>query len=84
MENTHNFFAPKTNLTGVGSIKDLSNELLNWKLSKALIVTDKNMIRLGWVEQVEKILKNLFIFYDIFDGVLHTNPTVSFVKSGLA
>jgi len=84
MENTHNFFVPKTNLIGVGSIKDLPNELLNWKLSKALIVTDKNLISLGWVEQVEKILKNLFIFYDIFDGVLHTNPTVSFVEDGLS
>ncbi|HWR55662.1 MAG TPA: iron-containing alcohol dehydrogenase, partial [Negativicutes bacterium] len=75
MENTHNFFIPKNNLIGVGSIKDLTNELLNWKLSKVLIVTDKNLISLGWVEQVEKILKNLFIFYDIFDGVTHTNPT---------
>ncbi|MBP2642857.1 MAG: adhB [Firmicutes bacterium] len=84
MENTHNFFMPKANLIGVGAIKDLPNELLSWKLSKALIVTDKNMISLGWVEQVEKILKNLFIFYDIFDGVLHTNPTVSFVEDGLA
>jgi len=84
MENTHNIFLPKTNLMGVGAIKDLPNELLNWKLSKALIVTDKNLISFGWVEQVEKILKNLFIFYDIFDGVMHTNPTVSFVENGLA
>lgn len=84
MENTHNFFTPKYNLIGVGSIKDLANELLSWKLSKALIVTDKNIISVGWVEQVEKILKNLFIFYDIFDGVLHTNPTVSFVEDGMS
>lgn len=84
MENTHNFFLPKTNLIGIGSIKDLPNELLSWKLSKALIVTDKNMISLGYVENIEKILKNLFISYDIFDGVLHPNPTVSFVEDGLA
>lgn len=84
MENTHNFFAPKTNLMGMGAIKDLPNELLPWKLTKALVVTDKNLISLGWVEQVEKILKNLFIFYDIFDGVLHPNPTVSFVEDGLS
>jgi len=84
MENTHNFIMPKTNLVGVGAIKDLPNELLAWKLSKALIVTDKNLISLGWVEQVEKILKSLFIFYDIFDGVLHPNPTVSFVEDGLS
>ncbi len=84
MENNHNFWTPKTNLIGVGAIKDLPNELLAWKLSKALIVTDKNIISLGYVEIVEKILKSLFIFYDIFDGVVHPNPTVSFVEDGLA
>jgi len=83
LENTHNFILPKTNLIGIGAIKDLPNELLSWKLSKVLIVTDKNMISLGYVENVEKILKNLFIFYDIFDGILHPNPTVSFVEDGL-
>jgi alcohol dehydrogenase len=84
MENTHNFFIPKYNLIGVGAIKDLTSELLRWKLRKVLIVTDKNIIKAGLVELVEKMLKNLFIFYDIFDGVSHTNPTVSFVEDGLA
>lgn len=83
MENNHNVWIPKTNLIGVGVIKELANELLSWKLSKALIVTDKNMIQLGYVENVEKILKSLFISWDIFDGVLHPNPTVSFVEDGL-
>ena len=84
MENTHNFFIPKHNLIGMGAIKDLPNELLGWKLSKALIVTDKNMISLGYVTFIENMLKNLFISYDIFDGVRHTNPTVSFVDDALA
>jgi len=83
LENTHNYILPKTNLIGIGAIKDLPNELLSWKLSKVLIVTDKNMISLGYVENVEKILKSLFISYDIFDGILHPNPTVSFVEDGL-
>lgn len=83
MENTHNFYMPKTNLVGVGAIKDLPNELMALKLNKALIVTDKNMISLGFVENVERILKALFISYDIFDGIMHTNPTVSFVEDGL-
>ncbi|NPV91175.1 MAG: iron-containing alcohol dehydrogenase [Firmicutes bacterium] len=83
MENTHNFILPRTNLIGVGAIKDLPTQLLDWKLKKALIVTDKNMITLGYVEQVETILKNLFISYDIFDGVLHPNPTVSYVEDAL-
>jgi len=83
LENNHNYILPKTNLIGVGAIKDLPNELLSWKLNKVLIVTDKNMISLGYVENVEKILKSLFISYDIFDGILHPNPTVSFVEDGL-
>lgn len=83
MENNHNFYLPRTNLIGVGSIKDLPNELLPMKLSKALIVTDKNIISLGYAEQVEKILDNLFIAHDIFDGIVHPNPTVSFVEDGL-
>lgn len=84
MENTHNIYLPKTNLIGVGAIKDLPIQLMSWKLSKALIVTDKNMIKLGYVENIEKILKSLFIAYDVFDGVLHPNPTVSFVEDGLS
>jgi alcohol dehydrogenase len=84
LENTHNFILPRTNLIGIGAIKDLPNELLPYKLSKVLIVTDKNMISLGYVESIEKILKSLFISYDIFDGVLHPNPTVSFVEDGMA
>lgn len=83
MENTHNFYMPKTNLVGVGAIKDLPNEMMPLKLKKVLIVTDKDIISLGYVENVEKILKSLFISYDIFDGVLHSNPTVSFVEDGL-
>ncbi len=83
MENTHNFIIPKTNLVGVGALKDLPTELLNYKLSKVLIVTDSNMKRLGYVEMIETILKNLFISYEVFDRVLHPNPTVSFVEDGL-
>ncbi len=83
MENTHNFMLPKINLAGTGALKDLPTELLDWKLGKALIVTDSNMVNLGYVERVETILKSLFITYDVFDGVLHPEPTVAFVEAGL-
>ena len=61
MENTHNFISPRINLVGIGAIKDLSTQLLDYKLSKVLIVTDQNMKTLGYVEMIEKILKALFI-----------------------
>ncbi|EDK35427.1 iron-containing alcohol dehydrogenase [Clostridium kluyveri] len=83
MENTHDFHSPATNLIGIGAIKDLPLELMPYKLSKALIVTDKNIIKLGYVETVEKILKSLFISYDIFDGILHPDCTISFVEDAL-
>lgn len=83
MENTHNIIIPRTNLIGVGALKDLPTEPLSNKLSKALIVTDKNMVNLGYVNMIETILKSLFITYDVFDGILHPNPTVGFVESGL-
>ncbi|WP_333861801.1 iron-containing alcohol dehydrogenase [Clostridium sp.] len=83
MENTHNFLCPSVNLIGTGVLKNLPNYLMPHKLSKALIVTDKNIISLGYVEMVEKILRHLFISYDIFDGVLHPNSTISFVEDGL-
>lgn len=83
MENTHNFLSPTTNLIGVGAIKDLPMYLMPHKLSKTLIVTDRNIISLGYVEMIETILKSLFISYDIFDGILHPNCAVSFVEDGL-
>lgn len=83
MENVHNFLCPPVNLIGVGAIKDLPNYLMPHKLSKALIVTDKNIISLGYVEMVETVLKSLFISYDVFDGILHPNSTISFIEDGL-
>jgi alcohol dehydrogenase len=83
MENTHNFMMPKINLMGVGSIKDLPTELMDQKFSKALIVTDKNMVNLGFVERVETILQSLFIGHDVFEGIVHPEPTVGFVEAGL-
>ncbi|MFL0198443.1 iron-containing alcohol dehydrogenase [Clostridium sp. WILCCON 0269] len=84
MQNIHDFRLPSINLIGVGALKDLSLELMPYKLSKALIVTDKNIISLGYVEIVEKILRDLFISYDIFDGILHPDCTISFIEDALA
>ena len=83
MENTHNFIVPRTNLMGIGALKDLSTKLLDHKLSKVLIVTDKNLEALGYVDMIGRILKALFISYEVFDGVAHPNCTTSFVEDGM-
>jgi alcohol dehydrogenase len=74
---------PRTNLIGVGALKDLSVQLLDYKLSKVMIVTDTNIINYGYVDMIEKILKSLFISYEVFSGVKHPNCTTSFVEDGL-
>ena len=83
MENTHNFIVPRTNLAGVGALKDLSSKLLDYKLGKVLIVTDRNLVQLGYADMIGKILKSLFISYEVFDGIKHPNCTTSFVEDGL-
>ena len=67
MENTHNLILPRINLVGIGAIKDLSTQLLDYKLSKVLIVTDQNMKTLGYVEMIEKI--NFRKLFKEFTGI---------------
>lgn len=77
------FYLPKTNLMGVGCLNHLGKELLSRGYKRALIVTDQNLINVGHVGKVEQILKDNDITYTIYDGIEHTNPTVTFVENGL-
>ena len=83
MEKPTYFYLPGTNLMGVGCLNNLGKELISRGYKKALIVTDKNLINAGHVGKVEQILKDNDISYTIFDGIEHTNPTVTFVENGL-
>jgi len=67
---------------GVGSLNNLGKELVTLGYKKALIVTDKNLVRLGHVGKVEQILKDNKIAYTIFDGVERPNPNLTFVENG--
>lgn len=77
------FYTPCTNLMGAGSLNNLGKELVAKGYKKALIVTDKNLVKLGHVGKVEQILKENKIAYTIFDGVERPNPNVTFVENGL-
>lgn len=74
---------PETNLMGVGCLNNLGKELVARGYKKALIVTDRNLVRLGHVDKVEQILKDNNIDYTVFDGVEQPNPNVTFVENGL-
>lgn len=83
MEKPTYFYLPNVNLMGIGCLNNLGKELQKKGYKKALIVTDRNLIEVGHVGKVEQILKDNDISYSVFDGVEHTNPTVTFVENGL-
>lgn len=76
------FHLPNTNLMGIGSLSNLGKELVALGYKKGLIVTDKNLIKLGHVGKVEQILTDNKIAYTTFDGVERPNANVVSVENG--
>ncbi len=76
------FIVPGRILTGTGSL-DLAVERLGQMGSKALIVTDEMMIKLGNCNKVEEALQKAGISYSIFDNITG-EPTDKMVEEGLA
>lgn len=54
MEKATYFFTPCTNFMGAGSLNNLGKELVAKGYKKALIVTDKNLVKLGHVGKWKK------------------------------
>ena len=73
----------ETSYFGAGSRKVIAEEVAKRGYKKALIVTDKDMIKFGVADQVIAVLKDANIPYEIFDEV-KPNPTVKNVKAGIA
>ena len=73
----------ETSYFGAGSRKVIAEEVAKRGYKKALIVTDKDLIKFGVADQVIAVLKDANIPYEIFDEV-KPNPTVKNVKAGIA
>ena len=73
----------ETSYFGAGSRKVIAEEVAKRGYKKALIVTDKDLIKFGVADQVIAVLKDANIPYEIFDEV-KPNPTVENVKAGIA
>ena len=76
------FIVPGRILTGTGAL-DLAVERLGQMGSKALIVTDEMMIKLGNCNKVEEALLKAGVSYSIFDHITG-EPTDKMVEEGLA
>ncbi len=72
----------ETSYHGAGSRKEIVNEVNKRNLKKALLVTDKDLIKHGVAQQVEDILIAADIAYEVYDNV-KANPTIENVQSGV-
>lgn len=78
-----NFYMPRVSLMGEKCLNEIPGELKQLNVKKALIVTDKILMKIGIVDKVTCILKENKIDFCIFDDV-KPNPTVASVNEGLA
>lgn len=73
----------ETSYYGAGCRSVIADEVRKRGFSKALLVTDKDLIRFGVAEKIEEVLRNADIPYEIFSD-LKVNPTITNVKNGVA
>ena len=73
----------ETSYFGAGSRKVIAEEVAKRGYKKALVVTDKDLVKFGVAAQVTDVLKAAGIPFEMFDEV-KPNPTVKNVKNGIA
>ncbi len=72
----------ETSYFGAGAISEIVTEATARGFKKALIVTDKDLVKFNVVKKVTDLLDKASLAYEIFDEV-KANPTVDIVKSGV-
>lgn len=68
---------------GAGAIKSIPEEAARRGFKKALIVTDKDLIKFGVVKRVFDVLEEAGLAYEVFDS-LKQNPTIKNVQDCVA
>lgn len=79
----YQFYMPPVSFLGVGALQRCGTELkANKHISKALVVTDQVLHKIGATAPVEQMLKDAGIDYVFFDKVA-PNPTIEQVEEGV-
>ena len=76
------FILNEVSYFGPGARKELPGVVARLGFKKALVVTDKGLMKFGVAKQVTDVLDEVHIPYDIYDEV-KANPTVTNVKDGV-
>lgn len=79
---TKRFILNETSYHGQGAIEAIVPEAKNRGFSKALIVTDADLVKFNVVKKVTDLLDKAGMAYAIFDKV-KANPSVDVVKAGV-
>lgn len=72
----------ETSYFGAGAISNITAEAKNRGFTKALIVTDKDLVKFNVVKKVTDLLDKEGMAFEIYDEV-KANPTVAIVKKGV-
>ncbi len=73
----------ETSYHGAGAIQHIVDEVRSRSFKKALVVTDKDLIKFNVVEKVTALLDKAGLAYEIF-GEVKANPSVDVIKKGVA
>jgi len=79
---TSTFFIPPVNMLGAGSLQEAIRMMTSYGFRRSLIVTDRVLVQLGIVADVQKALLKHGISSVVYDGT-HPNPTTENVTDGL-
>lgn len=72
----------ETSYFGKGAIAEVANEAKKRGFKKALVVTDKDLIKFEVATRVTAILDEAGLVYEIFDGIV-PNPSIEDVQAGV-
>ncbi|GAB2023463.1 lactaldehyde reductase [Pseudolactococcus yaeyamensis] len=73
----------ETSYFGKGAITEISGEFKRRGFKKALVITDKDLIKFEVATKVTKLLDEAEIAYRVYDGIV-PNPTIKNVTDGVA
>ncbi|WP_033576688.1 lactaldehyde reductase [Dickeya chrysanthemi] len=79
---THRMILNETSYFGSGAIAHLTAEVQRRGFRKALVVTDKELVKYGVAGNVTALLDNAELPYEVYDGVI-PNPTIAVVQHGV-
>ena len=72
----------ETSYHGAGAVMNVASEIKNRGLKKALLVTDKDLMKFKVATKVVKVLEDAGIAYEVYDHV-KANPTIGNVQEGV-